>query len=296
MFSTVTYEALGDEFLKIAGLTTEEAAQFKKVIKEQARFERMSRDGKMSDADKAAHRSNTERIKQYTAKRRGDATDLPGWAKDPKGAQPEANTRRSPPPPKGGSSARPGGRPWWETGGYAQDAKGQGAGRAGSRRGSAWDGWRSGYGRSEGQKPPPRPGASAKPPPRDDPFGGDSVEDWIKKKKQQWAADDAKWKADRAASDKKWADTKARWKAEDDAWRASSNKRWGTGSSPSSGGGASSWADDIGKKAPKPAAARGLGQYAVPIGIGAAGLAGLGAYAYWKSRQPKPPPVAEARL
>ena len=290
MFSTVTYEALGDEFLKIAGLTTEEAAQFKKVIKEQARFERMSRDGKMSDADKAAHRDNTERIKQYTSKRRGDTGDMPGWAKDPKGKQPEANSRRAAPPP-GGSQ----GKSRWERGpqpgegGHKYERPPGGAGRHG-------DGWpRS---RAEGERygragaPPPRPGAGA-PPPRPGtgaggPFGGDSVEDWIKKKKQQWAAEDAEFK-------KKWDAKRAKWAADDAEWSASSNKRWGTGSSPSGGGG-SSWADDLGKKAPKPAAARGLGQYAVPIGIGAAGLAGLGAYAYWKSRQPKPPPVAEARL
>jgi hypothetical protein len=262
MFSTVTYEALGDEFLKIAGLTTEEVAQFKKVIKEQARFERMSRDGKMSDADKAAHRDNTERIKQYTSKRRGDTGNMPGWAKDPKGKQPEANSRRAAPPP-GGSQ----GKSWWE--------RGPQPGEGGHK-----------YERPPGGAgaPPPRPGTGA-----GSPFDGDSVEDWIKKKKQQWAAEDAEFK-------KKWDAKSAKWAADDAKWSASYNKRWGTGSSPSGGGGGSSWADDLGKKAPKPAAARGLGQYAVPIGIGAAGLAGLGAYAYWKSRQPKSPPVAEARL
>ncbi len=295
MFSPISYEAFTDELLKIAGLTTEEAQAFKKAIREQARFERMSRDGKMSDVDKAAHRDNTERIKQYTSKRRGDASDLPGWAKDPKGKQPEANTRRAAPPPRDPPPGRSsyGGSPRPPPGGQASSAGGAGRHREGWPRSRA-HGER--YGKSGGPPPgrAPRPGTGP-----GDPFGGDSVDDWIKKQRQKWADDDVKWKADRAASDKKWSDTKAKWKADDAKWQDDFNKRWppsGGGGSPSPSGGGGSWADDIGKSTPRPSAARGLKQYAVPIGIGAAGLAGLGAYAYWKNRQAKPPPVAEARL
>jgi hypothetical protein len=299
MFHKYAYEAFTDELLKLAGLTTEEAKEFKKALRQQAKFDQASAKGGMSDADKAAHRDNTERIKQYTSKRRGDTTDLPGWAKDPKGKQPEANTRRAAPPPR------------------RDPPRGQSSGGYGSRQ-QGWDDFRRQWGgenwgqdtgrgdrgrtphgaSSAGQKPPPRPGAGAPPPrpgagaPRaDDPFGGESVEDWIKNKRKEWAARDA-------ARKERWAKQDAKWKAESaDRW-ADFDKKWGTGSSYSSSPSPSARPTPSRAADAAGAAKRGggLGRYAIPIGIGAAGLAGLGGYAYWKSRQPKPPPVAEARL
>lgn len=88
---------------KAAALDESEKNLFRQVLDQQQKFDQLASSGKMTDAQKEAHRANTERLQLFMAKRKNDKAKIPTWAKDPLGTKPGGTTARAvggrPPPP-----------------------------------------------------------------------------------------------------------------------------------------------------------------------------------------------------
>lgn len=95
-------------YLKLAELTSEEAEELKKVIKQHADYEQKSALGEMTEEMKAKMRHNVDRIKAYQQKKTGKATSIPRWARDPHGVPP---SEHQPPPYSSSYRQRPN-NPW----------------------------------------------------------------------------------------------------------------------------------------------------------------------------------------
>lgn len=108
MLSPAAISSMSDELCKIAALSEEEAAELKKAVRQQAKFDAQSARGGMSEADRAAHRANVDRIKQYREKKQGKREKVDTWARDPHGRPKTGPSPRAAPPPRG---TRPGGPP-----------------------------------------------------------------------------------------------------------------------------------------------------------------------------------------
>lgn len=102
----LAFAACVAELVKLAvPLDPEEKELFKKVIENQQKFDAMASSGKMNEAQREAHRANTERIQHFMNKRKDSANKIPGWARDPMGQKPGGTTGRAyggPPPGAGG--------------------------------------------------------------------------------------------------------------------------------------------------------------------------------------------------
>jgi hypothetical protein len=85
------WRGLCHELGKLAALTPAEQELLRQAVRRQAAFDRLSYEGTLDAAGRAQMQANAERIKAFRRKSIGEASHVPGWAKDPGGVPPAAS-------------------------------------------------------------------------------------------------------------------------------------------------------------------------------------------------------------
>jgi hypothetical protein len=123
-----TLIGMGDELVKIAALTPEEAAKYERARNRHADMDRKAGAGQISSDETAKMRHNVERLKHYREKKKDDTHKIPTWAVESHGVPPAEAPR-----PAGGG--------------------------VGGRR--YQDVWEAAYNKARGQGPRPQGGVSS---------------------------------------------------------------------------------------------------------------------------------------
>lgn len=89
MLSKTAFDSFIEELYKLAALDPEEQKLFREITEKQREFDRMAGSDDMSEAQKAAHRSNTERMRHFLNKKKDSKKEIPPWAKDLNAEPPE---------------------------------------------------------------------------------------------------------------------------------------------------------------------------------------------------------------